>query len=569
MKDNRKSFKLVKQMWGLPGGGYKTLHARWPMKKYGSLLSWGERSAATIDYAAGSVGANKGNTVFRDVYSTRDFSNPYDASDSDPMLYTTVELSSEKSLNGGQSLRMYHNWGYSDLNTKIQNLVSTSGNLNPQCARASLYNIPFPKMPFDIAQSTYNGGEGGNVTTGDKAVMQGDTRGIVPEIGIGINITKLAPTILLNADNSVAGTNYAGAYDYYQQDTIGTGSLSTASQTFLRTVAITFSNYKPKDSHITLDEFLNYGLARFYGEDGKIYDTENIVGGMLFSRFGIDGKLSDSEIGKNVFAFPLAVTQPAQVPNNMLRRMVGRDGTALPMTDLQHLNCLTWGVTNVSGGPNQDDALRFVQLPMNSWFNCKVYTDVFAYNNTGSASNKPYAPSGTDNKSYSVIGEQGVIMRAMFDTRAGKAYVSGALKNPDVQDLPFIDIPFPAGRTFTETGNMGDSQLTITSGTSSAAGWLDDIRVGQTVSGTNIPANTVVVAVGGSSISLSKAQTLGGPITNQEFTFGNNSSWNLQDKPEFYPKHMTLWVQNYPWVTGNANLDFRFGDANLEYSGNW
>ena len=567
--ENRKYFKLVPQSW--PGFTSPPLkNRRYSTLRWGSLLSWGTQTTAAGNYEDGSVGANQGNTLLRDVYATRDFSNPYDANDNDPMLITVAELSSEKSLNGGQSLRMYHNWGYSEMNPQIQNLVSTSGNLNPQCSRASLYNIPFPKMPFDIAQSTYNNGEGGSSTEGDQRIMRGDTRGVIPEIKVGVNITKLAPNLLLNADNTTT-TNYGGAWDYYNQDTIATGSLSSASQTLLRTVAITFSNYKPKDDHITLDDFLNYGLSRFYGDDGTCYDTDNIVGGVVFSRFGIDGT-SNTEIGQNIFGFPLPVTRAAQVSNvGMLRRMVGTAGGAAPMGGLANLNCLTWGVTNIASGPNQDDALRFVQLPMNSWFTCKFFTDVMAYNNTGSLSNKPYAPSGaggTANKSYSVLGERGVMMRAMFETEAGNPYVSGALNNPSVQDIPFLDIPFPAGATGTFTGSMADGAVVITV----PSGSDEDVRVGMTVSGTNISANTVVVARApatgaATTITLSKPQTAGTGLTGHVFTFYNNNSWNLQDKPTFYPQHMTLWVQNYPWVEGGTDRDFRYGDNEVAASG--
>jgi|10_taG_2_1085330.scaffolds.fasta_scaffold00582_8 hypothetical protein len=576
-EENRKFFRLIKQSWPLNlnmGGasrGGKSLKQKFSMSKFGVYLSYAATDTAAGNYEEGSVGANQGNTLLRDIYATRDFSNPYDANDNDPMLVTVSELSSEKSLNGGQSLRMYHNWGYSEMNPQIQNLVSTSGNLNPQCARASLYNIPFPKMPFDIAQSTYNNGPTGDDDDGDRYKMQGDVRGVVPEIKVGVNITKLAPNILLNGDNTIAsGTNYAGAWDYYDQDTIGTGSLSSASQTLLRTVAITFSNYKPKDDHITLDDFLNYGLSRFYGDDGTCYDTDNIVGGVMFNRFGIDGT-DDTEIGQNIFGLPLPVTRAAQVSSvGMLRRMVGKNGTAAPMGGLANLNCLTWGTSNIASGPNQDDQLRFVQLPMNSWFTCKFFTDVMAYNNTGSLSNKPYAPSGSDNKSYSVLGERGVIMRAMFDTEAGNPYVSGALNNPNVQDIPFIDIPFPAGATGNFTGSMADSALEITSLT----GLDEDIRVGMTVTDTagNLPDGTVVVARtpatgAATSVILSKAPLPLGVYASHVFTFHNKESWNLQDNPTFYPQHMTLWVQNYPWVAGGVGKDFLFGDNEVAASG--
>ena len=36
---------------------------------------------------------------------------------------SNIDLSSENSLNGGQSLRFYHNWGYSPYNAQLQEQV--------------------------------------------------------------------------------------------------------------------------------------------------------------------------------------------------------------------------------------------------------------------------------------------------------------------------------------------------------------------------------------------------------------------------------------------------------------
>ena len=68
-----------------------------------------------------------GNTIFSDVYATRNMSNPFDSNtEDDPLLLTAIELSAEKSLNNGQSMRIYHNWGFSDANDSIQSTLGTT-----------------------------------------------------------------------------------------------------------------------------------------------------------------------------------------------------------------------------------------------------------------------------------------------------------------------------------------------------------------------------------------------------------------------------------------------------------
>ena len=54
----------------------------------------------------------------------------------------------------------------------------------------------------------------------------------------------------------------------------------------------------------------------------------------------------------------------------------------------------------------------------------------------------------------------------------------------------------------------------------------------------NLPFLDIPFPIGDSSNSAAAAQT---------------SSYNFADNPELYPKHMTIWVQNFPWVSGNSN----------------
>ena len=486
--------------------------------------------------------ATVGNTIFNDFYATRNFSNPYDANESDPLILSNIDLSSESSLNGGQSLRFYHNWGYSPYNGQLQEQIGSQKNLNPQSSRASLYDIPFPSLPFDFARTTMD--------SESSVKVLGATHGVVPEIRLPMNITKLGPNVL------VAGEDYTQSSGdtlqppleklkmFYGSTTSAdavspsystSGPASKFEQTFLRSVVVTFSNYKPKPEHTNVDKFLAYGLRNFYR--GKNYD--NIVGGFVITRFGIDGKFDKNE---NCFAFPLPVSRLPQ--EGTYASGSNSDDYTLKnagMTQfsgsgvMSNIDILSWG--RISSGdslpaPESDGSLRYVQLPMNSWFTSRIFTDIYQHNNSGSYLKRPYAPSSSANPSYgsdstfAEVAKRGAPMRVIFETDSANqdmvfpsgssgtygtlAELDGSPVNSNVRNLPFLDIPFP---------------------------------------------------IGDSSNSAAALQT---------------GSYNFADNPELYPKHMTIWVQNYPWVSGNlqddANNDtydalFKVGDSMVTTSG--
>ena len=65
--------------------------------------------------------------------------------------------------------------------------------------------------------------------------------------------------------------------------------------TFLRSVVVTFSNYKPLDTHTTLEDFLQYGFDNAYGSS---QNDESIVGGIVLSRLGMDGADIENEFSE-------------------------------------------------------------------------------------------------------------------------------------------------------------------------------------------------------------------------------------------------------------------------------
>ena len=497
-------------------------HKRWIQHKWSKsdfgYIKYNNYRTATASTEANPQ-ANKGNTIFDDFMATTNLSNPFDTTVTDPMLTSIIELSSEKAINGGQSLRMFHNWGYSADNPQVQKLIGVSGNMNPQCARVSLYNIPMPDFGHDFAKTT--------VSAQDTTKVLGQNRAVIPEIRLPMNITSLGANVLISPKNYTV----AGAYDPNRETetpwgnplffygatggALSTGakaSMSNYEQTFLRSIVVTFSNYKPKAEHNTVDKFLDYGLSNFYM--GKTFD--NMVGGYVITRFGIDG---DTVSGSNnAYAFPLPVTKFSSLSSTTadwaytlglggMARMTGVSDLSDPIGNVENSTVLSWGRTFTSS-PDLDARVRYAELPMNAWFTSRIFTDIFQKNGTGSTTKRPYSAPVTvannvGNASETNAYSRGVAMRVIFDTESANNQlvtmsgaagtiinIDGTVVDADTRNLPFIDIPFPIGHS------------------SSSA---DAVKL--------LP-------------------------------------YSFDDNPELYPKHMTIWVQNYPWVSGGNATDY-------------
>ena len=440
--------------------GHIGVNSPWPMDGFGKYIKYNRAETSTIDIESAPT-ATEGNTIFDEIVLTRDTTNPYDSTNTNPLVISSAELSTEKSTTNGQALRLYHDWSYSDDNPKVQNMLGASGNLNPQVARASIFNIPYPTLPFDIAQNTLD-----NTST---TKVYGQNRGIVPEIKMAMNIAKLEPTIELNLSGASTVTN---VFSYYTQGTTtpATNLLTTDGFTLLRSVTVTFSNYKPLDSHRTLDEFLDYGLDRFYKQSG----TANCVGGVTFFRTGIDGVNALNNAAGAIYAMALPVTRVPQAPSGT----AATDATILDIggvakisgnNELSSSNILTFGNLPVTVASQMPQTL---QLPMNSWFNMRMFMESSFPNNTGSTLLNPY----TDTGKFTTTGSRGSCMRIFFDR-------GNSAEPTEFENLPYLDIPFPAHE------------------------------------------------VAGKRPS------------------GVAASWTWRDNPELFPKHMTIWVQNYPWVS--------------------
>lgn len=439
---------------------------------YTQHIQYADQVTSTVD-AESAPFASTGNTIFDAFASTADKSNPFDTTDEDPLLFSATELSTEKSTNGGQSLRFYHNWGYSANNIPlIQNQIGVSGSINPQMSRAVLKNIPLPAAPFDIGNNTIN--------NNSSTLMLGNHQSVPAEIQMKMNISKLDPTPIYNV---ASADDVDSVYGMYNNATLTKAHCGTDGLSLLRGVTITFSNYEPNDTDTSLDKFLYRGLRSFYANMSKV------VGGVTFFKTGIDGSpnlspgsVGDAASGNSVIAMPLPVTLIAQGTSgstnekSTIMKVAGMARLSGSSSGkIQNSYAMTMGnlpvVSTISNRLVDANMPQYLELDSNSWFDMKIYMNGMMYNNTGSATRNPYSGSNA----YATEAQRGSAMRIYFSTQR-----SSSLEN---DNWDFLDIPFPARSA-------------------------------------------------------------------------SDPSYNWLDNPEHFPHCMTVWVQNYCWV---SSADTGFG----------
>jgi len=445
-----------------------------------------------------TVTSTNNNTIFDKVYSSMMFENPFTATTDVPIVNSTVELQSDVVKGGANAARLYHIWDYSPDNALIQKYFGRESSLNPQTAYMAKYNLPFPIIQ-DMSFST----------------RIGDRRTYMPYVSMDMNVAKLSASVLYDIQN-YASAHATGSFINDPQTTYTTsafqasnwGSSSTIRQkamTFLRSVVVTFSNYKPLDTHTTLEDFLQYGFDNAYGSSQT---NESIVGGVVLSRLGMDGANIDNDF---IYAQALPIVREDYTMDyneqwhNGNRTGAGSNrgfGLAKIVSGsgqgkLQQLVMKAANIDNTYSATNQNTP-RVVKLPMNQFFNMKFYIDTLGEQTNTINSRNPYSGFPTSNG--------GVGMRCVFETDSmGEDSSSEDLYT----DMPFLDLNFSVSG-----GNSVD-----------------------------IPGGETYAADGGKTPTFSYA---GRFLSANEVTLK-------------YPKHMIIWVQNYRFVD-SSEAQFFYGD---------
>tara|TARA_R110000824_G_scaffold1291_3_gene6727 strand:- start:2554 stop:7401 length:4848 start_codon:yes stop_codon:yes gene_type:complete len=451
---------------GKTAGISKTTIWSKPFYKYKNIknkISFAEKTPVASDLDSAPL-ATRGNTIFDEVYATADMNNPFTSDVNNPLMMTTCELSTAKKYSGGNAFRMYHLWDYSDQSAQLQKALGQQA-LMPSMTRASIYNIPRPHLGLDNA---YSGALGWSPAA-------------CPTMEMRMNISKLGwnPYLAAQSASGDGPYGYNGCVRYYPSAGAAEPDINTMLG-FFRSVTVTWSNYKPKADHVTLDKFLDYGLSRFYQASPTI-NTEHIVGGVTFMKSPIDAPSDAFTTAVDVncveaSALPVGPYQDAGS---------GGDSNILKTSGFAKLTMSTaslakeFKVATDYWGGGTTLSTRKVKLPTDSWFNMKVVYDAYALNTVDAMQNDIYTGPST-----TALERIGVPMRAYFETELDP---SGATDTTNIQNVPYLDIYFPA-----------------VSGSSAAS---DENR---------------------------------------------SEAYSFNGQPTTYPKHMTIWVQNYRWISGTA-----------------
>jgi len=331
--DNRKD----KQKWSI----YAPF---WKWKDISGLVQFGAQTPATDDLDMAKE-ANENNTIFNHITSTASFGNVLSTTASRPLLESVVELSTSKKASGGQSLRLYHLWGSISNSIAVDEDDDTLGNkasaadwdfyknierkmgdyiVNPQVSRCAIYNIPEP-APIDVGAFNYSFNEDDTVSDqspDDAGLLSGahltDKRVSFPEIDIKMNISQLypAPQLATGTANfgttpqvycTLSGNATSTTSKWLKEEFTNTAGIWSGSKgglnTFLRSVVVTFSNYRPEE-YDTLDDFLEASLNERYGVDRTTNpqigdDPRKIACGVVFQNFYGNSEYSAKKGGNN------------------------------------------------------------------------------------------------------------------------------------------------------------------------------------------------------------------------------------------------------------------------------
>ena len=550
------------------------------------------------------------NTIFNDMVMTSNQSNPYTVPSDIPLLFSEANLDSSVGGSDGKSMRVYHVWSVPpddgwDSNTlrKVENLWSSEGSNRPQSWKGTIFNVPKPGI-IDMGNYPIAYGQiyADNTQSIPKFALSGihsgtnDNRLSLPEINMRVNFKKMAPALAVNyayatGTTSDSPSSYGGPWGnmniYYSgsgkhnkklpdslegafgtPDATTTGSMyfgrfaspnyvGTAAAyslyTLQRAVCITFSNYKPTEEY--LDDFLHNAMTNFY-----ISGQKSMVGGAYFISFndfetvantgsyntsqsralGFEprGQAYDDGQGfpvmepDRVYAFPLPMHPTSGWDHSVKDPTVAnsganfRDGagmgslgaTDMTSDEIERVRDANPGAKEaypqivVSPGVNPGNAggrasnTNFLSVPKDSWVDLKFVFDPYAVADTSWASGDVGA------------GGQGSYMSTQFNKETGQT--TGPLRmyaiageryrvgwnhadpaESELNDVPFINIAFPCTSSLQFLDSAG-----ATTGTSCCHSdcWGEYYLA----SGTK-----------------------------------NDSLW---------PKHMTIWVNNYRWTRGTT-----------------
>jgi len=579
------------------------------------------------------VQAESNNTILSAFKQSINFENPWSSGVISPLLKTDILLSEGEGKDGNAALEMYHMWEMADEYKSVtgtsatETMLGVSGNINPQVAMAGIWNIPVPAITDN----------GRNITD---AADSGSTKYVtVPEISLDVKIAKLEPAPLYAIksnptfygrngstgtiklaygwkDANLNGVSTSGCTDF-EASTIDNGmqfmntTYGDKMDSLLRSFTICFSNYKPLSRHHTLDEFLEYGLANFYGSgasasrDGRGADrvttpmgqdiNRGIVGGITFRRQVMD----DDDNTTTLVAEALPVTRnydafaPKGSTDVKARNPYAKQNGWKPICDSDTIDTAssmdvvalqnsipigtvitfasgrTWtltadaaqGATAILGTPvaAQGTIASGSEATTNIGDNIGIPGDINFYGMAileGADTNTPKTRVSLGTLPYSRNFNANKKVEIPTNTFFNLRFFMDVIQKSSVfsqTKMPYIR--FPGG-----TSGEGVMMRCIID-TDDTAADADNDTGSEDMLFIDIPFPVGILSGAADSIQYPGLNSAGASSGGD----GNaQGPWSVADNnTNLFPRYMTMWLHNYRWCSGSDDSDwFKYGDNN-------
>ena len=567
--------------------------------------------ARALNDESTSIEAETNNTILSDFKSTINFENPWSANTVAPLLQTNIQLTDGQGKDGSKALELYHMWDMADEYKSVtgtsttETMLGVSGNINPQTAMAGVFNLPVPAV-IDNGRDITDGAGSGST----KYV-------VIPEVSMDVKISKLEPAPLygVKSNKTVYGTNgnqVTMAYGWKPADLDGTDSTDVTNfsgseldngmrimdatdgdymQSTLRSFTICFSNYKPLETHNTLDEFIAYGLANFYGSGaakrrngtGAGQDiSRGIVGGVTFRRQVSDD--DDSTTTLVAEALPVTRNYDAFAPRGESNSVYAYKNGWKPVCDGATTDVATSMIVEAIQKPIPSGTV--IDFPSSRTFTVTTPASQGDTNLLGTRGGTGTIPSGTEASNN--LGDDDTV--AGDTTFYGMAILNGGTVNTPKNKLTWDTL------TYSRNFNSNKKVEIPTNSYFNLRFFMDVSQATSVFSQTKMPYIRFPGGSSGEGVFIrciidtgDTADDASNDTGSEDMLFidipfpvglcsgaadslsepgradsGNDvAPWSVANNPGRYPRYMTMWLHNYRWCSGSSDSDwFQYGDNN-------
>lgn len=488
---------------------YTVFAPEWKWNDVKGLLSF-IKSTPVSESDDATTPATKSNTIFQTIRSSPDNQTALSENlDGEPWAFSTVELSQENADVGGQSLKLAHFWNQTDGTKLSQDVFGPTTSINPQFACASGDILPYP-VALDQAFAS----DGTTIQDVSGATVSS------PEVNVKFNITELGQSLRLAAAggmhyefdkyaNNANASATAPSYSSWAEVAPGTTGTSTNTYTtLLRSFTVTFGNY-PVVGGESLDSYLKRGMEGFYWGNDLTVDASNYTG---------------------------VAANPHDPATTYKKKGV------LPVVG-------GFTVMRYMDADDSDSPRRVVATPL--------LTRVSSYGYTANISERAMLTRFVSGAGATLTNADANIMMFGASTKTDSA--SNAA-NRIIDDYSSASVQLEPSVALSMDQFVNAKVVFNMNGTNSREN-CDLARVYFT-DGVYSEAEDSNITTEPPSMQMYFPLSMAGLSTPPTAPEGSITDWSWTTIPEFWPRYMTVWLQNYSYfdgVSGSANIDTRWG----------